>query len=126
MRKTKAFVGMALALGSALAAGMAQAGERDRVQWTIALGAPGFSQVTPAYRPPVVAYAQGPYRRPTRWDRDGDGIPDRRDRLYNPAWDRDGDGIANRYDRHDDSRRVHGSDPRRHERDAGPGWQRRP
>jgi hypothetical protein len=61
------------------------------------------------------------YRAPTRWDVDGDGIPNRHDRLYNPAWDRNGngvpdrreyrhgpygdrdrDGIPNRYDRHDD------------------------
>lgn len=61
------------------------------------------------------------YREPTRWDVDGDGIPNRHDRLYNPVWDRNGngvpdrrearrgpygdrdrDGIPNRYDRHDD------------------------
>jgi hypothetical protein len=41
---------------------------------------------------------QGYYRQPTRWDHDGDGIPDRRDPVYNPRWDRDGDGIPNRHD----------------------------
>ena len=43
-------------------------------------------------------------QRPTRWDRDGDGIPNRYDRVYNPRWDRDGDGVPNRYDRHPNRR----------------------
>ena len=38
------------------------------------------------------------YRELTRWDVDGDGIPNRYDRVYNPRWDRDGDGVPNRYD----------------------------
>jgi hypothetical protein len=38
-------------------------------------------------------------RRPTRWDRDGDGIANRYDR------DRDGDGVPNRFDRYPDNRR---------------------
>ena len=50
------------------------------------------------------------YREPTRWDRDGDGVPNRYDRVYNPRWDRDGDGVPNRYDRYDNSR--HGRDGR--------------
>jgi hypothetical protein len=41
-------------------------------------------------------------------DADGDGIPNRYDRVYNPRWDRDGDGIPNRYDRYDNSRHHHG------------------
>ena len=60
---------------------------------------------------------------PGRWDRDGDGIPDRRDR------DRDGDGVPNRYDRTPDGRQPHynapqhrpshnrGATPSRHDRD---------
>jgi len=36
--------------------------------------------------------------------RDGDGMPNRYDRVYNPRWDRDGDGVPNRYDRHDHTR----------------------
>lgn len=43
----------------------------------------------------------GHYRhahRPTRWDVDGDGIPNRHDRAYNPRWDHDGDGVPNRRD----------------------------
>ncbi len=48
-------------------------------------------------------YAAG-YTRTYR-DADRDGIPDRRDPVYNPRWDRDGDGVPNRYDaRPDDAR----------------------
>ena len=55
-------------------------------------------------------YGHSAYRSaPTRWDRDGDGIPNRYDRVYNPRWDRDGDGIPNRYDRYDNSRYGRGS-----------------
>jgi hypothetical protein len=58
------------------------------------------------------------HREPSRWDADGDGVPNRYDRVYNPRWDRDGDGIPNRYDaRPDDPRNGrgwHGHD----------GWQR--
>ena len=39
------------------------------------------------------------WQEPTRWDRDGDGIPNRRDPVYNPRWDRDGDGVPNWRDR---------------------------
>ena len=41
----------------------------------------------------------GGYREQRHWDIDGDGIPNRYDRVYNPRWDRDGDGVPNRYDR---------------------------
>ncbi len=34
-------------------------------------------------------------------DADGDGIPNRYDRHYNPRGDRDHDGVPNRWDRHD-------------------------
>jgi hypothetical protein len=123
MNKSRAFMTAVLALGSVLAAGVARAEERGTVQWGITMDAPGYSQGAHAYGPPGGAYGQRPYQRPTRWDRDGDGIPNRHDRFYNPPWDRDGDGVPNRYDRHDDSRRVYG-DPRG--RNDGPGWHRRP
>jgi hypothetical protein len=45
------------------------------------------------------------YRAPTRWDVDGDGIPNRADRVYNPRWDVDGDGIPNGRDRFDNRKR---------------------
>jgi len=49
------------------------------------------------YQPVAVAPRRGADR--ARWrDADRDGIPDRRDRVYNPRWDRDGDGIPNRRD----------------------------
>jgi len=125
----------AVALAGALGAGLAQA--HDDVQWSVTVGTPGMPVYrqpvpVPVYRQPVpvavpvysvpVAPAMV-YRdyRPTRWDRDGDGIPNRRDPLYNPRWDRDGDGVPNWRDRHDDRRdgyRPH-ADGRQWDRD---GW----
>jgi hypothetical protein len=43
-------------------------------------------------------YDIGPVQHRIRGDADRDGIPDRRDPVYNPRWDRDGDGVPNRYD----------------------------
>lgn len=114
----------ALALAGALGAGAAQARDVD-VQWSVVIGTPAPVYVpapsVPVYRMPQPAYYPYPvvvYRAPTHWDRDGDGIPNRRDRLYNPVWDRDGDGIPNRYERHG---RRHGD----HDRDGVPNrWDR--
>jgi hypothetical protein len=106
---SKKFVAVALAVGGALCAGVAQA--RDAVvQWSVTIGSPaGAPLIVPApVRVHPVVHVR-PYGHPTRWDRDGDGIPNRHDRVYNPRWDRDGDGIPNRYDRHP---RVH--DDRNH------------
>ena len=109
-----------VALAGALATGMAQAG--SDVQWSVSIGfpfglpifppVPVIRQVPVITQPvPVVIYpapvywhpapvAHYPvYQRPTPWDRDGDGVPNRYDRVYNPRWDRDGDGVPNRYDR---------------------------
>ena len=72
--------------------------------------APIYTQPAPVYLRPVPVYSQPypqhwrgqvQYQEPTRWDRDGDGIPNRHDRLYNPRWDRDGDGVPNRYERYE-------------------------
>lgn len=94
-----------LGLVGVLCAGAAAAREPD-VRWSVTIGsqghAPVYVQPRPVYVEPV--YPSRHYQEPTRWDRDGDGIPNRRDRLYNPAWDRDGDGVPNRYDRHDGRR----------------------
>lgn len=57
------------------------------------------------------------YRERTRWDVDGDGIPNRHDRLYNPRWDVDGDGIPNRRDPVYDPRRGHDHGHRWHDRE---------
>jgi hypothetical protein len=104
----KLFVGATLIISGTLGAGAAHAGDSG-LQWSIVIGTPVYTQPVPVhvrplpvYQPPPPAYARTAYLRPTRWDRDGDGVPNRRDRLYNPAWDRDGDGIPNRHDRQPD------------------------
>ncbi len=103
----------ALAAGTALSTGIAQARDRNDVQWSITIGAPFsvpiYPQARPVYQQPYAVYPQRhypahAYRQPTRWDRDGDGIANRYDRVFNPRWDRDGDGIPNRYERRDNRR----------------------
>ena len=149
-RKFALVVPTALALLGAFAVTAAQARGAD-VQWSVTIGAPVLTlpvpvlhlplpapvvmMPAPRYQPVVVVpvYPRGghypTYREPTRWDVDGDGIPNRYDRVYNPVWDRNGDGVPdhrayrahpygdrdhdgvpNRYDRRDD--RIHD----RHER----------
>ena len=78
-----AFVGL-------VAAASVDARGRDDVQFSVTIGSPVWSVPVPVYGPALVArsydrYHERSYRSPTRWDRDGDGIP-------------------NRYDRHDDRR----------------------
>jgi hypothetical protein len=104
---------VALGLAGVLATAGAQARGRDDVQFSVTIGSPVWVRPAPVvvrapvYAPAPVARFDGRfqehsgYQRPTRWDVDGDGIPNRFDRVYNPRWDRDGDGIPNRYDRHD-------------------------
>jgi len=116
---SKQLVIAALALAGALGAGVAQAHGSDDVQWSVMIGAPayGYGYGQPVYSAPVPVYGapdyryegyrHGYYHHPTRWDRDGDGIPNRYDRVYNPRWDRDGDGIPNRYDHYDNLRHRH-------------------
>jgi hypothetical protein len=97
------------ALAATLGAGLAQAHGGGDVQWSVTIGAPVYATPYPVYRQPAPVYRSYSqpyqpgygYREPTRWDRDGDGIPNRFDRVYNPRWDRDGDGVPNRYDRRD-------------------------
>ena len=161
MNKRNGFVTTALVLVGMLGVGMAQARDVD-VQWSVTIGAPGYTQYQPVHTQPVYAqpvytqpvytqpyrvYAPQPvqvysrrapvyvqpapsgyyrhsgYQQPTRWDRDGDGVPNRRDGLYNPAWDRDGDGIPNRRDRYDNSRHDRDGDgvPNRYDRRDGRG-----
>jgi hypothetical protein len=109
--KSSKFVVAAVGLAGALCAGAAMAHDRDDVQWSVTIGsdygAPQYYRPAPVYVQPAYpapAYAYRHYREPTRWDVDGDGIPNRYDRLYNPRWDRDGDGIPNWQDRHDNRR----------------------
>jgi hypothetical protein len=112
MSKRKMLIAATLALTGVLGAGVAQARNVD-MQWSIMIGTPVYTQPVsvyvqplPVYRPsarlwapPAPVHPRRADLRVTRWDRDGDGIPNRRDRLYNPRWDRDGDGIPNRHDR---------------------------
>ena len=120
MSKSRLLAVAALVATSSLGAGVAQAQE-TYVNWSITIGTPvPMVPVLPApviVRPaPVVVqpaphyvryphYEERGYHQPTRWDRDGDGIPNRYDRVYNPVWDRDGDGIPNNRD-HFDNRRF--------------------
>jgi hypothetical protein len=110
----------AVALAGAFGATWAEARGHSDVQWSVTIGAPAAAvwvgQPAYVYGAPAWSgsYDRGSHDRsyrgrehPSRWDRDGDGIPNRYDRVYNPRWDRDGDGIPNRYDRRDDRYRGH-------------------
>jgi hypothetical protein len=110
LSKSKLAIPVVLALAGALGANAAQARDVD-VQWSVTIGTPVYREPVPVYTAPAPVY-RAPvrvvrpqfvpvvhYRQPSVWDRDGDGIPNRYDRVYNPVWDRDGDGIPNRYDR---------------------------
>ncbi len=112
--KSKHIVLIALVTGS-LCAGTAMARGNDDVQWSVTIASDGARPAYPVYGHPAPVYVQpvrpAPvyvprhyYQQPTRWDRDGDGIPNRRDRLYNPRWDVDGDRIPNWKDRRDGHR----------------------
>jgi hypothetical protein len=60
-----------------------------------------FGQARQDYSRHGYSYGRDRYQ-PSRFDRDGDGIPNWRDRTPDgrgPRWDRDNDGIANRFDR---------------------------
>jgi len=107
----KTLIVAAAALAATLGAGLAQARSGADVNWSVTIGAPApvyaapvYSAPYPVYRQPAPAYRAYPsyqYQHPTRWDRDGDGIPNRYDRVYNPRWDRDGDGVPNWRDNRD-------------------------
>lgn len=106
------------------------------VQWSVTIGSPAVMLPAPprivqpvvvtapqpvivAHAPPVVlAPAPRGYREPTRWDVDGDGIPNRHDRSFNPVWDQNGNGIPDRREfRHrPDGDRDHDGVPNRYDR----------
>ncbi len=91
---------VSVAFAGVLAAASVEARGRDDVQFSVSIGSPAWVQPAPVFvaRSYDRRYAPS-YRAPTRRDVDGDGIPNRYDRVYNPRWDRDGDGVPNRYDR---------------------------
>lgn len=113
--KTRHLMLTGLCLAGALLTGTAMARGNDDVQWSVTIGggSPAYGRPAPVYVQPAYpvypaynSYSSprhgGYHQQPRRWDRDGDGIPNRYDRVYNPAWDRDGDGIPNRRDRQPD------------------------
>lgn len=138
MSKSRWFVVSALALAGTLGAGAARAGHGPDVQWSVTIGTPVYTRPLPVHVYPAPVYSpvypsyrggapyhrspghHGYYREPTRWDRDGDGIPNRHDRLYNPRWDVDGDGVPNRRDRDRDGDGI----PNWHDRHDGRVWRR--
>jgi len=135
MSMSKLLITAALALAGALGTGLAQARGSDEVQWSVTIGTPigvpvytqpahVYTQPAPVYAPAYPVYQQRPYYQRSRWDHDGDGIPNRYDRVYNPPWDRDGDGIPNRHDRYDNSRHDRDGDgiPNWQDRRDGRGW----
>ena len=129
--KSRNLIVAALGLAGALCTGAAMAHGNDDIQWSVTVGsdygAPQYYRPAPVYvQPAYPAPVYGPhhYRQPTRWDVDGDGIPNRYDRLYNPAWDRDGDGIPDWRERHGE--RHYDRDYERHDDryDYRRGWGR--
>ena len=69
---------------------------------------------------PMPVFHHVPVHSSGHGDCDRDGIPNRYDRVYNPRWDRDGDGIPNwreRHGRYDGHGRHVGHE--RHERQGG-------
>lgn len=111
MTKTTWIAAAALAAAGTLASGAAMA--RGDVQWAVTIAGPVSATIAsgpvriaaPVVYPGYPVAVGGPvpvyhprYHHPSRWDVDGDGIPNRYDRVYNPRWDRDGDGIPNRRD----------------------------
>ena len=124
MNTSRLFATAALVAAGAFSVGAARANEPS-LQWSVTIGSPFAALPVPTFvRPaPVVVHPAPVYqahydRQPTRWDSDGDGIPNRYDRLYNPSWDRDGDGIPNARDRFDNRRFDRDRDgiPNRHDR----------
>jgi Ni/Co efflux regulator RcnB len=88
----------AVAIAATVAAASVEAHGRDDVQLSVTIGGPAWSVPSvPVYRahgPAFVVpryYGHPAYRSaPTRWDRDGDGIPNRYDRHDNVRHGHDG------------------------------------
>ena len=115
MSKTRVAIPAALALVAALGAGVAHARDAD-VQWSVTIGSPAYGRPQPVYTVPVYrqpapvvhqrpVYSAVRYQQPTRWDRDGDGVPNRYERRdgFRRDHDRDGDGVPSWQERNDGS-----------------------
>jgi hypothetical protein len=129
--KTRSPLIALMTLAGVFAAGAAQARGHDDVRWSVTIGSPGAVPVyvpAPAVvvRPAYVPVQRVYYREPTRWDVDGDGVPNRYDRVYNPRWDVDGDGIPNRHEYRESRRWDADRDgiPNRVDRVYNPHWDR--
>jgi len=93
---TRMLAGVSVARAGVLAAASVEGRGRDDVQFSVTIGSPAWA--VPVLRPGFVAPAYGhgyvrherSYREPTRWDRDGDGIPNRYDRHDNRHYRSDG------------------------------------
>lgn len=96
-------------LAGVLASGAAQARDGADVQWSVTIGSPrvhlpggGVVWLPPIPVPRAVVVHTPPrqvvYAPHGGWNTDHDDVPVRHDRVYSPRWDRDGDGIPNRYD----------------------------
>jgi hypothetical protein len=81
----------------------------DRYVWTRGqwmAERPGYRYVSPTWERVYIGGREQWRQMPARWDRNGDGIPDRYQRQSErgPWGDRDHDGIPNAYDRYDNRR----------------------
>jgi hypothetical protein len=106
--KLRHLVIAALALAGTAAGGLAQAQDHGS-HWSVRVDLPlpplpPLPHLPRLLLPPGMVVIAPQRDAPVRYDRDRDGIPDHRDRVYTPRWDRDGDGIPNRYDRRDNRR----------------------
>jgi WXXGXW repeat (2 copies) len=78
----------------------------DRYVWTRGqwmVERPGYRYVAPTWERVYIGGREQWRQVPARWDRNGDGIPDRYQRQSErgPWGDRDHDGVPNAYDRYD-------------------------
>ena len=113
--KVRALAIVAVALAGAVGTTFAEARDNGSVQFSVQIGQPVIGGwVQPVHDVRV-------YRPIGGWDRDHDGIPNYRDRVYDPRGDRDRDGIPNYRDRNDSSR----WNPHRPHHGGQPSWDHR-
>ena len=107
MNATRKFALVAVALAGTLAAAAVQAHGRDDVQFSVTIGTPFVAPVRPVFAPAPVYVPAPVVRYENRYDGRYDGRYDTRSAYRAPTrWDVDGDGIPNRYDRFDNRKRT--------------------